>query len=265
LWNSIEPIRWNLFQTPLPIAAAYAFCWWATRGRQTRRVAVVSAVFVLMLAVGRLFVPANIFVRGTVVNGASGEPVPHAELFLANSQPAEKTNFPNTRSRVAGKFDLYVPWYSAGTQLRIEAPGFKTLVTELEPLRLGAKSVSRDFKLQVELPLVTPTIPPVVVGTLPESGAAEVSPGLTELRVTFSMPMIPGQWSWVKLGNAEWPELTGEPRFLENMRTCVVPVRLQPGTTYALWLNVDQFQLFQGTNGVPSVPYLLVFKTRDRL
>jgi RNA polymerase sigma-70 factor (ECF subfamily) len=125
--------------------------------------------------------------------------------------------------------------------------------------------VYRDFKLEPETPLASPTIPPVVIASFPESGSAEVDSAIKELSVTFSMPMTTAQWSCVKIADAHWPELTGEPRFLENARTCVMPVRLKPGTTYAVWLNLDKYQLFQGTNGLPSVPYLLVFKTRDQL
>ncbi|TAL05092.1 MAG: serine/threonine protein kinase [Verrucomicrobia bacterium] len=107
-----------------------------------------------------------------------------------------------------------------------------------------------------------PQVPPVVIETVPESGATEVDPMLTELRVTFSKPMRDGNWSWVKLDDASYPQMTGTPRYEGDRRTCVLPVKLQPGKSYATWINVDNFQDFQDENGHPAVPYLLIFQTR---
>lgn len=103
---------------------------------------------------------------------------------------------------------------------------------------------------------------PVVINTLPESGVSEVDPGLTELHVTFSKPMQDGGWSWVGLDDASFPQVTGEPRFLVDSRTCVLPVKLEPGRVYAVWINTDKFQNFKDTGGRPAVPYLLIFETR---
>jgi hypothetical protein len=36
---------------------------------------------------------------------------------------------------------------------------------------------------------------------------------------------------------------------------------LAPNTTYAVWLNADKFMNFVDTDGHPSLPYLLVFRT----
>ena len=77
--------------------------------------------------------------------------------------------------------------------------------------------------------------------TVPESGASGVDPALTELRVTFSKEMEDGSWSWVKLGDGSFPETTDQPRYLDDKRTCVLPVRLEPGKAYAMWINVDSF------------------------
>ena len=67
-------------------------------------------------------------------------------------------------------------------------------------------------------------------------------------------------------GAGELPETTGQPRYLEDGRTCVLPVKLQPGRFYAIWLNSDQLKNFKDTNGTPAVPYLLTFQTTgDRL
>ena len=73
--------------------------------------------------------------------------------------------------------------------------------------------------------------------------------------------MRDGRWSWVKVDDATLPEI-GEPRYLDDRRTCVLPVKLQPDKVYALWINVDNFQNFEDESGRPAVPYLLIFETR---
>ena len=104
--------------------------------------------------------------------------------------------------------------------------------------------------------------PPVVVKTVPEAGSAEVDPGTTEIRVTFSERMRDGNWSWVTESKESDPGTAGQPRYAEDRRTCVLPVKLQPGRTYAVWVNSQKFRNFKDAKGRPAVPYLLVFKTK---
>jgi RNA polymerase sigma-70 factor (ECF subfamily) len=104
--------------------------------------------------------------------------------------------------------------------------------------------------------------PPVVVKTIPEAGVSDVDPSTKEIRVTFSQPMRDGGWSWSTASKATFPQTTGKPKYLEDRRTCVLPVKLEPGRTYAIWLNSQRFRNFRGANGEPAVPYLLVFKTK---
>jgi hypothetical protein len=103
--------------------------------------------------------------------------------------------------------------------------------------------------------------PPVIVRTEPESGAADVDASLTELRATFSKPMQGGRHGWVGLG-ANAPGVTGPPRYSEDGRTSVLPVKLQPGRIYAIWLNSESARDFADRAGQPAVPYLLIFETR---
>lgn len=105
-------------------------------------------------------------------------------------------------------------------------------------------------------------LPPVVVETHPLSGATNVPPGRTELRVRFSKPMAAQSWSWVHAWENSVPPMLGQPRF-EDPSTCVLPVQLEPGRTYAVWINSENFQNFRGHRGLPAVPYLLIFQTRD--
>jgi RNA polymerase sigma-70 factor (ECF subfamily) len=105
------------------------------------------------------------------------------------------------------------------------------------------------------------TAPPVVVKTVPVAGTPDVDPGLTDLRVTFSKPMQDRSWSWSTWGEENFPEIVGEIRYLEDQRTCVLPVRLEPGKFYATWLNSEKFRNFKDAAGRPAVPYLLTFTT----
>jgi hypothetical protein len=104
-------------------------------------------------------------------------------------------------------------------------------------------------------------LPPVVIKTVPESGASGIDPSLKEIRVTFSKPMQDKNWSWTKWGEGNFPEMTGDPKYLEDGRTCILPVRLQPGRVYATWLNSEFHKNFTDRDGQAAMPYLLVFET----
>jgi polysaccharide biosynthesis/export protein len=110
---------------------------------------------------------------------------------------------------------------------------------------------------------------PVLVKSVPEAGADNVDPNLPEIRVTFSRKMADQSWSWCHTSEESFPETTDKPHYLDDHRTCVLPVKLQPGKTYNIWLNwpednPDQYvpRNFKDIKGRSSVPYLLVFKTK---
>jgi RNA polymerase sigma-70 factor (ECF subfamily) len=104
--------------------------------------------------------------------------------------------------------------------------------------------------------------PPVVVKAVPQAGSDGVDPGITEIKVTYSKDMTDGSWSWSTAGKDNFPQTTGKPHYLDDKRTCVLPVHLEPGKTYAIWLNSQNFGNFKDTDGRAAVPYLLVFKTK---
>lgn len=106
--------------------------------------------------------------------------------------------------------------------------------------------------------------PPVVIKTVPEYGAENVDPALSEIRVTFSKEMTDKSWSWVQIAPENFPKIAGEPRYLEDKKTCVVSVHLEPDTTYIIWLNTQKFTNFRDTDGRPAHPYLLMFETGKR-
>ena len=105
--------------------------------------------------------------------------------------------------------------------------------------------------------------PPVIVSTTPQAGAADVdAAATTEIKVTFSKEMETGGFSWVTYGKDTFPKTTGKAHFLDDKRTCVLPVKLEPGHPYVMWLNQGQFKGFSDTDGNKAVPYLLVFETK---
>jgi Bacterial Ig-like domain len=103
---------------------------------------------------------------------------------------------------------------------------------------------------------------PVVVKTVPESGTKEVSPGTIEIKVTFSKPMADGSWSWSTAWEGSTPEVVGKPKYEADGKTCVLKVKLEPGKTYAYWLNSGNFHNFKDRERHSAVPYLLVFQTK---
>jgi RNA polymerase sigma-70 factor (ECF subfamily) len=105
------------------------------------------------------------------------------------------------------------------------------------------------------------TAPPVVVRTQPVAGSTNVDPRTSEIVVQFSKPMQDSSWSWSTWGDENFPETTGQPRYASDGRTCVLPVKLEPGKFYATWLNSEKFGNFKDRDGRSAVPYLLTFTT----
>ena len=105
-------------------------------------------------------------------------------------------------------------------------------------------------------------MPPVVVKTVPTAGDTRVDPATSEIRVTFSKDMTDGCWSFVQMDGGTFPKIAGDIKFLADKRTCVCPVKLEPGTAYVVWINSDRYKNFKDKGLRTAVPYLLVFETR---
>jgi len=103
---------------------------------------------------------------------------------------------------------------------------------------------------------------PVVVKTFPEAGSKDVSPGLVEIKVTFSKEMMDGSWSWSTAWQNSTPEMVGKPKYDADRKTCVLKVKLEPNKTYGYWLNSQKFGNFKDSRGHAAVPYLLAFQTK---
>ena len=107
-------------------------------------------------------------------------------------------------------------------------------------------------------------MPPVVVKTEPQSGNSNVDANLGEISVTFSKDMADGSWSVTHVAKDNFPQFKEQPKYLTDKRTCVMNVSLEPNKTYAIWLNTDRYKNFMDTNQNSAIPYLLVFKTREK-
>jgi hypothetical protein len=127
-------------------------------------------------------------------------------------------------------------------------------------LLLSAVALLSDLRAQ---DITLESARPVVIKSIPESGAKGVDANMTEISVTFSKPMKTGSWSWAMIDKESYPGTTEAPKYLDDKKTCVLPVKLQPGKTYAVWINSEKLQNFKDAQGNIAVPYLLVFKTRD--
>jgi RNA polymerase sigma-70 factor (ECF subfamily) len=150
----------------------------------------------------------------------------------------------------AAAAELGPPWQFRSNPMKRVAMVLVALVFSLAGAGARADEVSLD------------SVPPVVVKTIPAAGAGDVDPKLTEIKVTFSKDMQDGSWSWSTLSKESFPKVTGKPKYLADKRTCVLPVKLEPGKTYVLWVNSERFQNFKDADGQPAVPYLLVFETK---
>lgn len=117
---------------------------------------------------------------------------------------------------------------------------------------------------QAETEMSVSSMPPVVVATFPRAGDTAVDPSIKEIHVTFSKDMMTNNmWSWVMVSQESFPTITGEVHYLTDKRTCVAPVKLEPGKTYAIWFNSANHNAFRDENNNPAVPYLLVFQTKE--
>ena len=132
--------------------------------------------------------------------------------------------------------------------------GIATLLTLLFCVATGIAS-AEEFSVK--------SLPPSVVKTVPECGDTNVSAAdMTQIKVTYSKEMMDGNWSWSQISDDTFPKIVGKPRYLEDKKTCVVDVKLEPKKTYVIWLNSQKFGNFKDADGRSAVPYLLVFQTK---
>ncbi len=109
-------------------------------------------------------------------------------------------------------------------------------------------------------------MPPSVVKTVPRAGDTKVDPALKEITVTFSKDMMTkNMWAWCSQSPDTFPKAGKNIRYLNDKRTCVLPVTLEPGKTYVIWINSGKLNSFRDTENNPAPPYLLVFQTMNKV
>jgi len=101
--------------------------------------------------------------------------------------------------------------------------------------------------------------PPKVISTHPQNNAADVDPSVSKITVTFDKAMMDKSWSWSYENKESFPPVTGEPFYTDNGTTCVLPVKLDLGMRYVIWINTARFKNFKDKSGNPAIPYKLTF------
>jgi len=207
------------------------------------------------------------------------EPGIPADLRMAKTDlAASRVDYPDNNlvvqrllARIAALEKIGHDQPDASVELRTAVAQRAELLVDYPPQNLHVQEVDAEIKALEQssvVPqgdnLVLAVQPPVVVETLPVSGAREIEPGETEIRVRFSQPMMNGSWSWSTAWEDSTPEFIGDPHYDNDGRTCVVKVKLEAGKTYAFWLNSDKFSNFKDNAGRPAVPYFLIFSTKPK-
>jgi serine/threonine protein kinase len=203
---------------------------------------------------------------------SSVQPQQGATALVAEESPSvldagrQPVNLQAGRTQTSGSHDYAAELRKASKELdelRLHYtetwPAVINKTREVERLR----TLAAAFAIQEVTPDVE-TLPPVVVRTSPVSGARDVAPGVVELSVTFSKDMVDESWSWCTAWDDSMPDVIEGAHYLADHRTCVIKAKLEPGRTYATWLNSEKFENFRGADGAPAVPYLLIFETKGR-
>jgi len=101
-----------------------------------------------------------------------------------------------------------------------------------------------------------------VVATSPEHEEQNVDPDLVEITIVFNQAVNQEQWSFAAVDEGVSPEILGDPTFTDA-KTCVLPVRLAPDTTYGLSVNSEAHQNFiaAADPDLAAEPYVFTFTT----
>ena len=105
---------------------------------------------------------------------------------------------------------------------------------------------------------------PVVVRTNIKPFDNSVSPLLDKITVTFDQRMTDKSWSFTTgpTGRATYPKTTGAVHYDRVLRTCIMPVKLEPAKVYYVGINEGRFNNFKSARGVPAKSYAIVFATK---
>lgn len=130
-------------------------------------------------------------------------------------------------------------------------------------VELAAKEAAKTAAEEKDDSVSVKSMPPVVVKTVPQAGDTAVdAAAIAEIRVTFSKEMADKSWSWSQISDESFPKSAGKIHYDKDNRTCIMPVKLEPGKTYVIWLNPPKFQGFRDSEGNAAIFYPLVFQTK---
>ena len=104
--------------------------------------------------------------------------------------------------------------------------------------------------------------PPRIIATFPANQSQNVDPAVTEISVTFNEEMTDGNWSWVYEDKNTFPQMVGQAYYTEDMKTNVLPVKLEPNKEYVIWINSEKFTNFKDKSGNSAFPFRFTFKTK---
>ena len=103
---------------------------------------------------------------------------------------------------------------------------------------------------------------PKILFMIPENGAKDIDPNLSEIRITFDCPMQSSSYSMIMYGSSDhYPEIIGEIRFDSTKTKCFIPVKLKPDKHYIFGLNSEYSMAFRDENNNPLIPVIVKFKT----
>lgn len=106
---------------------------------------------------------------------------------------------------------------------------------------------------------------PVVVKTVPENGATDLPPGITEIQITFNKKMQTDAFTFCPVDDTvpfDKSIIASKPYFDKEQKTFVIKLNLKPGTKYAFWINSPKFNKFKDTKGNRAAPSQLTFETK---
>lgn len=169
---------------------------------------------------------------------------------------------PDAKSRWEGKRTLLFPLkLEPGKFYRIalnagEHTGFRSaagVAARPTDIWFCTKGASDEVKSRL--------VAPKIVKMAPANGATDADAAATELRIEFDKPM--GKGTSFSGGGETYPETPDgqNPKWSEDRRTCIVPVKLRPGQEYKMSLNAPPYASFRSEWGVPLAPAEYAFRT----
>jgi hypothetical protein len=113
----------------------------------------------------------------------------------------------------------------------------------------------------------TGQLPPHVIACTPTPFAANVDPGLIAVTVIFDRPMAthgPSPFSSLRGMGFSPAAKDAVPTWSADGTICTLPVKLEPGLTYALTLNSADDRTLADPDGVTALAFSWVFATGPR-